>query len=163
MENGTACGDDSHHSSLVDTNLILPESGGWVQMLFEKLSVLWFTSARSDTMKNYRAYRSKLLMGKHSRLKHYGLAVIACALGVALAGPFGRPILVPLACRYCEQSIWRHRTWTLGRRTLRHRFQLPCPAIPTLSIKPLIALLTIRSFCGGGPCDQPVSRDQEAG
>jgi hypothetical protein len=27
MENGIACGDDIHHSSLVDTNLILPASG----------------------------------------------------------------------------------------------------------------------------------------
>jgi hypothetical protein len=27
MENGTACGDDIQHSSLVDTNLILPVSG----------------------------------------------------------------------------------------------------------------------------------------
>jgi signal transduction histidine kinase len=38
-------------------------------------------------MKNYRAYRSKLAMGKHSRLKYYGLAVIACAVAVALGGP----------------------------------------------------------------------------
>jgi hypothetical protein len=27
MENGTACGDDIHHSLLVDANLILPVSG----------------------------------------------------------------------------------------------------------------------------------------
>jgi hypothetical protein len=27
MENGIACGDDINHSSLVDTNLILPVSG----------------------------------------------------------------------------------------------------------------------------------------
>jgi signal transduction histidine kinase len=60
-------------------------------MLFEKLSVLWSTSARSDTMKNYRAYRSKFAMGKHSRLKDYGLAVIACAVAVALAGPLDAP------------------------------------------------------------------------
>src|SRR5260370_4822951 len=75
LENGIACGDDIHHSSLVDTSL----------------SVLWSTSARSDTMKNYRAYRSKLAMSKHSRLKHYGLAVIACALAVPLALPFDAP------------------------------------------------------------------------
>ena len=30
-------------------------------------------------------------MGKHSRLKHYGLAVIACAVAVALAGPLDAP------------------------------------------------------------------------
>src|SRR6266851_4536091 len=60
-------------------------------MLFEMLSVLWSTSARSDTMKNYRAYRSKLAMSKHSRLKHYGLAVIACAVAVPLAGPLDAP------------------------------------------------------------------------
>jgi signal transduction histidine kinase len=60
-------------------------------MLFDMLSMRWSTSARSDTMKNYRAYRSKLAMSKHSRLKYYGLAVIACAVAVALAGPLGAP------------------------------------------------------------------------
>src|SRR5258707_119343 len=60
-------------------------------MLFDMLTVLWSTSARSDTMKNYRAYRSKLTMSKHSRLKHYGLTVIACAVAVALAGPLDAP------------------------------------------------------------------------
>jgi signal transduction histidine kinase len=42
-------------------------------------------------MKNYRAYRSSLAMSKHSRLKHYGLAVITCAVAVALAGPLSAP------------------------------------------------------------------------
>jgi signal transduction histidine kinase len=56
-------------------------------MPFEMLSVLWSTSAQSDTIKSYRAYRSKLAMSKHSRLKYYGLAVIACAVAVALGGP----------------------------------------------------------------------------
>src|SRR5260370_36900357 len=56
-------------------------------MLFDILTVLWSTSARSDTMKNYRAYRSNLAMNKYSRLKHYGLVVIACAIAVALGGP----------------------------------------------------------------------------
>src|SRR6266481_5462299 len=60
-------------------------------MLFDMLSVRWSTTARSDTMKNYRAYRSKLTMSKHSRLKQYGLAVIACAVAVALAGPLDAP------------------------------------------------------------------------
>jgi signal transduction histidine kinase len=56
-------------------------------MLFDMRFVRWSTSARSDTMKNYRAYRSKLVMSKGSRLKYYGLAVIACAVAVALGGP----------------------------------------------------------------------------
>ncbi len=30
-------------------------------------------------------------MSKHSRLKHYGLAVIACAVAVPLAGPLDAP------------------------------------------------------------------------
>ena len=60
-------------------------------MRFDMLSVLWPMASRSDTMKNYRAYRSKLAMSKHSRLKHYGLAVIACAVAVALAGPVDAP------------------------------------------------------------------------
>jgi len=60
-------------------------------MLFDTLSVLWPMASRSDTMKNYRAYRSKLAMSKHSRLKYYGLAVIACAVAVALAGPLDAP------------------------------------------------------------------------
>jgi signal transduction histidine kinase len=60
-------------------------------MLFYMFSVLWPMASRSDTMKNYRAYRSKLAMSKHSRLKHYGLAVIACAVAVALAGPVDAP------------------------------------------------------------------------
>jgi signal transduction histidine kinase len=56
-------------------------------MLFYMFSVLWPMASRSDTMKNYRAYRSKLAMSKHSRLKYYGLAVIACAVALALGGP----------------------------------------------------------------------------
>jgi signal transduction histidine kinase len=60
-------------------------------MLFHMLSVRWSTSAQSDTMKNYRAYRSNLSMGKNSRLRHYALAVIACAVAVALGGPLDAP------------------------------------------------------------------------
>jgi signal transduction histidine kinase len=60
-------------------------------MLFDMLFVRWSTSARSDTMKNYRAYRSKLVMSKQSRLKHYGLAVIVCAVAVGLGGPLDAP------------------------------------------------------------------------
>jgi signal transduction histidine kinase len=60
-------------------------------MLFDMLSVLWPMASRSDTMKNYRPYRSNLAMNKHRRLQHYGLAVIACAVAVALARPLGAP------------------------------------------------------------------------
>jgi signal transduction histidine kinase len=60
-------------------------------MPFERLSVLWSTSVQSDTIKNYRAYRSKLTMSKHSRLKYYGLAVIVCAVAMALAVPLSAP------------------------------------------------------------------------
>jgi len=93
-------------------------------------------------------------MSKHSRLKYYGLAVIACAVAVALAGPFGCPVLVLPARHYSEQPIWRHGTWTLSCWTICHCFQLPFPAISTLSIKPLLALLTIRSFCRHGSRDK---------
>src|SRR3984885_11389663 len=63
-------------------------------MLFDMLSVLWPMAPRSDTMKNYRAYRSNLAMNKHRRLQHYGLAVITCAIAVALA----RPLEAPSSC-----------------------------------------------------------------
>src|ERR1700692_4339784 len=46
---------------------------------------------RSNTMKNYRAYRSSLVMSKHPRLQHYGLAVIACGVALALARPLDAP------------------------------------------------------------------------
>jgi signal transduction histidine kinase len=60
-------------------------------MLFDMRALRWSTSARSDTMKNYRAYRSRFAMSKHPRLKGYGLAVIACTVAVALAGPLDAP------------------------------------------------------------------------
>jgi signal transduction histidine kinase len=41
--------------------------------------------------KNCRADRSNLAMSKHSRLQHYGLAVIACGVALALARPLDAP------------------------------------------------------------------------
>ncbi len=55
------------------------------------VSAYWLTAMRSDTMKNYRAYRSNLAMSKHPRLQHYGLAVIACGVALALARPLDAP------------------------------------------------------------------------
>src|SRR5216683_3347737 len=55
------------------------------------VSAYWLTAMRSDTMKNYRAYRSNLAMSKHPRLQHYGLAVIACGGALALARPLDAP------------------------------------------------------------------------
>jgi hypothetical protein len=54
----------------------------WVSGMNSKLpdmvSMYWLTAMRSDTIKNYRAYRSNLAMIKYSHLQYYGLAVIAC-------------------------------------------------------------------------------------
>jgi signal transduction histidine kinase len=42
-------------------------------------------------MENYGAYRSSLAMSKHRSLPHYGLAVIACGVALALARPLDAP------------------------------------------------------------------------
>src|SRR5260370_2830312 len=55
------------------------------------VSADWLTTMRSDTIKNYRAYRSNLAMNKHSHLQHYGLAVIACGVALVLARPLDAP------------------------------------------------------------------------
>src|SRR5260370_18635595 len=55
------------------------------------VSMYWLTAMRSDTIKNYRAYRSKLAMNRYSHLQHYGLAVIACGIALALARPLDAP------------------------------------------------------------------------
>jgi signal transduction histidine kinase len=60
-------------------------------MPFEMLFALWSASARSDTMENYRAYRSNVAMNKHLRLQRYGLPVIACAVALVLARPLDAP------------------------------------------------------------------------
>src|SRR5260370_1591447 len=58
-----------------------------VQKLSDMVSAYWLTAMRSDTIKNYRAYRSNLAMNKHSHLQHYGLAVMACRGALELARP----------------------------------------------------------------------------
>src|SRR6266478_369709 len=57
----------------------------------DMVSMYWLTAMRSDTIKNYRAYRSNLAMSKYSHLQYYGLAVIACGVALALARPLDAP------------------------------------------------------------------------
>jgi signal transduction histidine kinase len=62
-----------------------------ISKLLDMVSPYWLAAVQSDTIKKYRAYRSISAMSKYSHLQHYGLAVIACGVALALARPSDAP------------------------------------------------------------------------